>query len=196
MTVGLGGGSLWPRGAPSCLPRPASDTGGGCRLGALLTTIGCVLLVGCGGPQLAPPEETAEVAVTGTPIISTAPAPEASPVPSLGEIVWGEATDPATNAPLEPVTTYAPEAPRISAFVLATGLPAGSTITADWEYNDTTLDAFSRQIVVPTATDQTWISFHIDRGEAESWPAGIYEVTISLNGQVARQATIEVVASA
>ena len=51
-------------------------------------------------------------------------------------------------------------------------------------------------LVVPTPTDQTWLSFHIDRGEAESWPVGIYEVTISLNGQVARQATVEVVAPA
>ncbi len=196
MTEGLGGGSLWPRGAPSFLPRSAPALRASRWLGAMLTAVCCVLLVGCGGQQLATSEATAETAVTGTPSVSTAPAPEASPVPSLGEIVWGTSTDPETNAPLEPVTTYDPEAPRISAFVLATGLPAGSTIAADWEYNDTTLDAFSRQIVVPTPTDRTWISFHIDRGEAESWPVGIYEVTISLNGQVARQAAIEVIAPA
>lgn len=89
-----------------------------------------------------------------------------------------------------------PDAPRIAAYVLASGLPAGSTIQADWEYNDTTLDPFTRQVIVPTATDQTWLSFHIDRGQVETWPTGVYAVAISLNGQVVRQASVEVAAPA
>lgn len=117
-------------------------------------------------------------------------------MPSLGEIVWASAADPVTNAPRGEVASFSPDAPRIAAFVLAGFLPAGSTVQADWEYNDTSLDAFTRQIVVSTATDRTWLSFHIDRGEGEPWPVGVYAVTISLNGQAARKAEIEVVAPA
>jgi hypothetical protein len=101
--------------------------------------------------------------------------------------------DPVTNAPRDEVSNFHPDAPRIAAFVLTGALPAGSTIQAEWEYNDTTLDAFARQIVLPAATDRTWLSFHIDRGEDEAWPVGVYEVTISLDGQSARHASVEVV---
>jgi hypothetical protein len=165
-------------------------------LRAMLIAGGCALLISCGGPPLATPENASAPAEPGTPVVSTAPVPEASPVSPLGEVVWAASADPVTNAPQESVTTYSPEAPRISAFVLTTALPAGSAIEADWEYNDTSLDAFSRQIVVPTTTDQTWISFHIERGETEPWPAGIYEVTITLNGKSAREAAVEVVTPA
>jgi hypothetical protein len=165
-------------------------------LRAVLIATGCALLVGCGGPQLAAPDNASTPSEIGTPLVSTAPVPEASPVSSLGEIVWAASADPVTNTPQETVTTYSPEAPRISAFVLTTALPSGAAIEADWEYNDTSLDAFSRQIVVPTTTDQAWVSFHIDRGDAEPWPAGIYEVTISLNGKPVREAAVEVVTPA
>jgi hypothetical protein len=165
-------------------------------LRAVLIAAGCALLIGCDGRQLAAPDDASAPSETGTPVVSKAPVPEASPASSLSEIVWAASADPVTNAPQETVTTYSPEAPRISAFVLTTALPAGSAIEADWEYNDTSLDAFSRQIVVPTTTDQAWVSFHLDRGDADPWPAGIYKVTISLNGKSAREAAVEVVTSA
>ena len=152
----------------------------------------CVLLVGCGEPSLAPPNDASGLLVGATPSSPSSSEPAATPAPSLGEVVWATSGDPATNAPQEPVSAFAPEAPRISAYVLANALPAGSTVQADWEYNDTSLDAFTRQIVVSNPANQTWLSFHIDRGEAATWPVGVYGVTISLNGQLARQASVEV----
>jgi hypothetical protein len=111
-------------------------------------------------------------------------------------VVWATSSDPITNAPQDEALSFSPEAPRITAFVLATALPAGTTLRADWEYNDTSLDAFSREIVVPTAADRTWFSFHIDREESDPWPVGVYEITISLDGRIARQSSVEVAAPA
>ncbi len=196
MIRGMGRGALTSGRDRTLCMRSASRIRANRSLRVVLIAVGCALLIGCDGPQLAAPGDASAPSETGTPVVSTAPAPEASPVSSLGEIVWASSADPETNAPQETVTTYAPEAPRISAFVLTTALPAGSAIEADWEYNDTSLDAFASQIVVPASTGQTWISFHIDRGESEPWPAGIYEVTISLNGKTTREAAIEVVTPA
>ena len=154
----------------------------------------CITLSSCGDPRLDRTSVDADGAQPGTPSTSTAPRLEATPVPSLGEVVWSDAADPVANAPRNEVASFPPDAPRIGAFVLVDALPAGSAVEAAWTYNDTTLDAFARQIVVPTATNQTWFSFYIDRGQAEPWPVGVYEVTVSLNGRITRQASVEVVA--
>ena len=196
VTKGMGGGTHKLGRARPLRMRRVSVNRANRSLRAVLIAVGCALLIGCGGPQFAAPDDDAAPSEVGTPVVSTAPVPDESPVSSLGEIVWAASADPATNAPQDAVTTYSPEAPRISAYVLTTALPAGSAIEADWEYNDTSLDAFASQIVVPTKADQTWISFHIDRGESEPWPAGIYKVTISLNGEAVREAAVEVVTPA
>lgn len=117
------------------------------------------------------------------------------PGPVMGEIVWAATTDPVTNAPLEIVTSYPADAPRMTASVLVTALPAGATIRATWEYNDTSLDAFSRQVVLSAPADRLWISFHIERGADAVWPAGVYAVTISLDGAEGQQASIDVAPS-
>lgn len=163
-------------------------------LACALTAAVALLLAGCGEPGLVSPEAEPGTPPTGTPATG-ASRPEASPVPLLGEVVWATSADPVTNAPLNEITSIPPDAPRIAAFVLASSLPPGSTVQADWEYNDTSLDAFALQIVVPTGTDQTWLSFYLDRGEAESWPSGVYEVTLSIDGRVARQAAVAVAAA-
>lgn len=157
-----------------------------------LIAAACVLLVGCGESQIVSPDAESGALQPGTPVAASSPPAAASPVPSLSEVVWATSADPVTNAPRDEVASFSPDAPRIAAFVLTGSLPAGSTIQAEWEYNDTTLDAFARQIVLPAATDRTWLSFHIDRDETEAWPAGVYEVSISLNGQSARHASVEV----
>lgn len=154
----------------------------------------CCLLVGCGEPRLAASNEPSPRA--GAAAASPPPMAVASPVPSLGEVVWATSADPFTNAPRDEVTSLAPDTPRIAAFVLTGALPAGSIVQADWDYNDTSLDSFTRRIVLPAATDGAWLSFHIDRDESETWPTGVYAITISLNGQAARKAEIEVVAPA
>lgn len=157
-----------------------------------LVAAACVLLVGCSESQVVSPDAESGALQPGSPVAASSPPVAASPVPSLSEVVWATSADPVTNAPRDEVASYPPDAPRIAAFVLTGALPAGSTVQAEWEYNDTTLDAFARQIVLPAAADRTWLSFHIDRDEAAAWPAGVYEVSISLNGQSARHASVEV----
>ena len=192
----MGGDSL----SPCCASFPQTRAACGQRtpspLGVALVVIVSALLVGCGESRSVPPEDGSRPPAAGTPVITTAPRPEASPVPVLGEIVWAASGDPESNAPQETVSTFGPETPRIAAFVLANALPAGSVVAATWEYNNTPLETFARQIVVPAVTDQTWISFHIDRAETDRWPVGLYEITITLDGQMAQQSEVEVVAPA
>ncbi|MGH2617854.1 MAG: hypothetical protein ACRDJC_21705 [Thermomicrobiales bacterium] len=131
----------------------------------------------------------ATVQPVASPVAIANPVRETSP---FGEVVWAAASDPATNAPIETVSAYSPDAPRITASVLADGLPAGATIEAAWQYNNTSLDAFTRQIVTSAPTAQTWLSFHIDRDPETPWPVGVYEVIVSLDGSEIRHASVEV----
>ena len=94
--------------------------------------------------------------------------------------------------PIEPVSSYRPDAPRIIAAMQTFALSAGSTVEATWEYNDTSLDAFSTRLAPADSSAESWISFYIDRDPDVPWPVGTYEVTVSLNGTIVQQAAIEV----
>jgi hypothetical protein len=109
--------------------------------------------------------------------------------------VWAASVDSATNAPIETVEDYPPEAPAIVAAVFVTSLPAGSRLEASWEYNDTSLDAFTTALELPEATARQWITFEIARNDpAEPWPEGRYEIAIAHDGAIVREGTVEVVA--
>jgi hypothetical protein len=110
----------------------------------------------------------------------------------FGPIIWASAIDPTTSAPIESVPSYAPDAPRIIAVMQTFALSAGSVVEASWEYNNTSLDAFSTRLVPPSSTAERWISFHIERQPDVPWPVGTYEVSVSLNGTSVQQASIEV----
>ena len=97
-----------------------------------------------------------------------------------------------TNAPIDPVSSYKPDAPRIVAAVQMDALTAGSRVEATWEYNDTSLDAFTTRLTLPESGTNPWLSFHIERDPKVEWPVGTYEVRISLNGTTVREASIEV----
>ena len=72
------------------------------------------------------------------------------------------------------------------------GLSAESALEATWEYNNTSLDAFSTRLVPASSAAESWISFHIERSPDVPWPVGTYQVTISLNGTTVQQASIDV----
>jgi hypothetical protein len=110
----------------------------------------------------------------------------------VGQIVWTTATDPATNAPLEQVSSYRPDAPRIIASVQTGALTAGSVVEATWEYNDSSLDAFTTRLTLTDSAAEHWLSFHIARDPEVPWPVGTYEVTISLDGAPAQEAAVDV----
>jgi hypothetical protein len=158
-----------------------------------LLALGCGLLASCGGePRLVPPAESSQHIVANTPRAAAATPAATSMAPRVGEVVWATATDPATNAPIDLVFSYRPDILRIVAAVHLNALPTGSTLEATWEYNDTSLDAFTTHLTLPESGADQWISFYIDRDPEVEWPVGTYEVKISLDGTPVQQAAIEV----
>ncbi len=165
-----------------------------CRIRCLVTAIVCVLIAGCGGEaRLGPVPETSPVPGLGTPVAFSPAERDPSRPPSIGEIVWATSADPESNAPVDTVATFSPDAARITAYMLTDAIPAGSTIEATWEYNSTSLDALTRQVVPPSAIGESWISFHLERGQDTRWPTGVYEISVSLDGSVVRRAAVEIV---
>jgi hypothetical protein len=121
---------------------------------------------------------------------------EATPVSAsvesrIGRIVWATETDPVTHEPIEPVSSYRPDAPRIIAAVQAQAL-SGSVVEATWKYNDTSLDAFTTRLVPTGSGAERWLSFHIARDPGVPWPVGTYEVTVSLDGTPMQQSAVDV----
>ena len=158
-----------------------------------LLALGCGLLASCGGePRLVPPADSSQQTVINTPQAVAATPAATSLAPRVGEVVWATATDPATNAPIDPVSSYRPDALRIVAAVRLDALSTGSTFEATWEYNDTSLDAFTTHLTLAESGADQWISFYIERDPEVEWPVGTYEVQISLDGTPVQQATVEV----
>ena len=161
-------------------------------LGLALFVVHGGLLVSCGGdPRLGAP---ADLSPAPTVEISAVPlaTPRTTVKPEIGQVVWTAAIDAATIAPTEPVSIYPLESPRIIAATKTQSLPAGSRLEARWEYNDTSLDAFTTQLIPAEMIDQRWVTFHIERDPDVPWPGGVYEVTISLDGTAMQQASVEV----
>jgi hypothetical protein len=151
------------------------------------------LLASCGGePSLAPPVDSSpQITIDGASVSTAIPAATAVAA-QLGDVVWATATDPTTNAPVDPVSSYPPDANRIIAVVHADALSAGASVEATWEYNDTSLDAFTTRLTPPERGANQWISFYIERDPETEWPAGTYEVQILLNGATVHEAAVEV----
>jgi hypothetical protein len=150
-------------------------------------------LTACGGgPTMIAPATSTPPVVT---VLPATPAPaQSTPVPrpaGLGEIRWsGEAT---FATPVAGVTQLTSDVPRIVAYVPAYALPAGSQVSAAWSYNDTSLDAFATTLTIEQLQPEQWLTFQLSRNTDTPWPTGVYEITVSLNGQVAQSVSIEVI---
>jgi hypothetical protein len=174
--------------------RPAMGTAARAPLRAACLALVCGLLVSCGGgePRLVPPfEPSPQIMATSTTVEAGTPL-AAALESQIGDVVWTTATDAATSAPVDMVSSYRPEAPRIIAAVQTRGLAAGSVVEATWEYNDTSLDAFTTRLTLTERGAEQWLSFHIARDPEMLWPVGRYEVTISVNGNKVQQAAVDV----
>lgn len=157
----------------------------------------CVaLLTACGGgPTLVAPATSTPPVGTVAPATPDAPTPApATPVPrpaGLGEVRWSsEALTTAT--PAAGLTQLPSGASQIVANLPAYALPAGSQVTATWSYNNTSLDAFTTTVTIAEPRAEQWLTFQLSRNLETPWPPGIYEITISLNGQIAQSSAIEV----
>jgi hypothetical protein len=160
---------------------------------AALLAMTCGLLTSCGGePILAPPADSPPQMIANTPVASAATPVTMATAPQVGGIVWATKTDPATNAPIDRVSNFPPDALRIVAAVHVDALSAGSSVEATWEYNDTSLDAFTTRLTPSDNGADQWISFFIERDPEMEWPVGTYEVSISMDGETVQQAAVEV----
>jgi hypothetical protein len=117
------------------------------------------------------------------------------PAPPIAEIVWAATLDPATNAPIETVDQYASDAARIVAVAYVDNLAAGSSVEASWEYNNTSLDAFTTRLMTTERIDDRWVDFHLERDASVPWPEGTYEIAVAIDGSVVQRASIDVVDS-
>jgi hypothetical protein len=153
----------------------------------------CGLLASCGGePVLSPPVDPSPRMITSTPEVPAATPLATAVAPQVGGVIWATTTDPATNAPIDPVTSYRPDAARIIAVLHMNALSPGSSVEAIWEYNDTSLDAFTTRLTQDDGGDDQWVAFYIERDSEVEWPVGTYAVTISLDGAEVQQASVEV----
>jgi hypothetical protein len=155
--------------------------------------LACGLLASCGGdPILAPPVDPSPQTTIDTTEAAAATSIATATAQQISDVIWATATDPATNAPIDPVSSYRADALRIVAVVHIDELPTGSSVEATWEYNNTSLDAFTTRLTPADSGANQWISFYIERDPKVEWPVGTYEVRISLNGATAQEAAVEV----
>jgi hypothetical protein len=160
----------------------------------LALLIGAVaLLTSCGGePRLALPEAPTATIRAGEAAATPARSTPAAHVPAFDQIIWTTGTDPATNAPVDTVSGYSTDAPSIIAALQASNLPSGASVSAQWSYNDTPLDAFGTSLTAAGSVDERWITFRLDRDPGVPWPPGAYAISVSLNGSPVQEATIDV----
>jgi hypothetical protein len=173
--------------------RPSAEPTAHQSLGAACIVLACGVLISCGGePRLVPPANPSPAVVPTSTAVAAATPVSVVMESQIGDIVWATSTDPASNAPIDAVSSYRPDAPRIIAAVRTRALSAGSTVEATWEYNDTSLDAFTTRLNPSGSGAEQWISFHIARDPEVPWPVGTYELAISLDGTIVQQAAVEV----
>lgn len=155
-----------------------------------------VSLAACGkGTELASPGQSLTTPSPLRGVQENAPA-AASPVDSrasIGDVTWTMAIASATRAPVDSVTRYFTDAPSFIAVMPVADLPTDTEVQALWSYNSTSLDDFATRLVVNEGPGNHWITFRLDRSPDVSWPPGVYEVAVSIDGVLVREASVEVI---
>jgi hypothetical protein len=162
-------------------------------LGLVLTALASAL-VSCGGdPRLALPASPSPTPQSAALASPTAAATPSTRKPTIGEVTWTTGVDSVTREPSDAVTHYLTDAPLLVAVAKATALPVGSIVEATWTYNNTPLEAFATQLAVDESIDSRWLSFSLSRDPNTPWPAGLYEIALSLDGKTVQESSVEVV---
>jgi hypothetical protein len=111
----------------------------------------------------------------------TAATEESAPTTTAGvevtEVTLGKAVG-ADKAVSEATTTFEPT-DTIYVSVRTEGTSPSATLAARWTFEDGQVVDESSQTIAPTGPEVT--EFHIS--QPDGWPAGTYEVAISLDGQ-------------
>ena len=157
-----------------------------------------------GGRDATPPSGTATLAQVSQPLPELAaaagppvvPRLDATPVTfqsdraEIGPIAWATAIDPTTKAPHGVVPSFAADDRRLYAVMKVIRLSKGTSIAATWSYNGAPLDGFLRTIKADRDLRGAWLEFHIDLGDADAWPAGIYAIAVTVDGHPAQQGAV------
>ena len=144
------------------------------------------------GKQEAPPPPPAPSPAAPAPAPAT-PAPSsttpAAPTTTVSSLVLGNALD-ADGKVAAPATTFAPKDTIYAQVVTAsTGGSGSASIVAKWTYGEGQPVSQNTESV-STAAGTATTTFHIFK--ADGWPAGKYDVQISIDGKPAKNATFEV----
>jgi hypothetical protein len=105
------------------------------------------------------------------------PAPTATAGVEVIEVALGKAVG-ADKAVTETATTFEPT-DTIYVSVRTEGTAPSATLAARWTFEDGQVVDESSQTIAPTGPEVT--EFHVSK--PDGWPAGAYEVAISLDGQ-------------
>lgn len=105
------------------------------------------------------------------------PAPTTTAGVEVTEVTLGKAVG-ADKAVSEATTTFEPT-DTIYVSVRTEGTSPSATLAARWTFEDGQVVDESSQTIAPTGPEVT--EFHISK--PDGWPAGTYEVAISLDGQ-------------
>jgi len=144
----------------------------------------------------APPTSAPPPALAATPVPGATPVTFRAEAAEIGPVVWASTIDPTTKAPGAAVAVFPPDAPTIYAALPVARLRAGSTIGASWRYNDTPIDGFVSAVRADADEQNIWVEFHLTRATAFPWPSGTYLIAVTLDGQPAQVATVEVAPAA
>jgi hypothetical protein len=112
--------------------------------------------------------------------------PSTATVPAVTGVELGKAIQPSKRV-VQAQNTFAP-ADTIYAVVMTEGIADSATLIARWTYEDGQLVDESTQSIMMSGPATT--EFHIMK--PSGWPAGRYQVQISLNGTPAKSAEFTV----
>ncbi|MGH7589030.1 MAG: hypothetical protein ACRELU_10605 [Gemmatimonadota bacterium] len=133
---------------------------------AVLLAAGLMITAGCGNRET-------DTGTTEEP----APAPTATAGVEVTEVALGKAVG-ADKAVTETASTFEPT-DTIYVSVRTAGTASSATLAARWTFEDGQVVDESSQTIAPTGPEVT--EFHVSK--PDGWPAGAYEVAISLDGQ-------------
>lgn len=139
----------------------------------ILLAAGLLVTAGCGDRE----------ADSGT---AEAPAPGATEPVRVTDVALGRAIG-SDKTVSEATSTFRPT-DTIYVSVRTEGTAASSTLTARWTFEDGQVVDESSETIAPTGPEVT--EFHVSN--PDGWPAGGYEVAISLDGQPVETASFTV----
>lgn len=147
----------------------------------VVALVACIALAGCGADSAdAPPTE--------------APATQSVTLAGIGEIVWTEAVDPSTQAPVDPLVALPNDAPQVIAALPVETLPAGTVLRARWTIDGEPLPALDPDpVTVEEGLAGAWVTWTMRWESDQPWPIGRLGIVVEIDGADDQRAEIPIV---